>query len=102
MSSRIIGIAACAMALGLTLGCTTERTEHERDARASYQDSERRAAYDHCRAAGQTDCDRILNGPIDPEHRTAPPPASSMDADRQAAYDRCRAAGDTDCDRYLR
>ena len=97
-----IGIAAFAMAFVITAGCTTERTEHEREARASYQDSERRAAYDHCRAAGQPDCDRILNGPIDPEHRTTPAPASSIDADRQASYDRCRAAGESDCDRYLR
>lgn len=96
-----MGVAAAALAFIITAGCTTERTEHEREARATYQDSERRAAYDHCRAAGQTDCDRILNAPIDPKH-PSPAPASAIEAERQASYDRCRAAGESDCDRYLR
>jgi hypothetical protein len=74
---------------------------------AANRDDTRRADFEHCRAEGRTDCDAILNAPVNsnvpPSY--APPP-SSGDAiraqERRAAYDRCVERGGTDCDALLR
>jgi len=76
-------------------GCATE--EHRMNVAASRDDS-RRAEFEHCRAEGRTDCDAILNAPV---NSNTPESDSVRDQERHKAYDRCVARGGTDCDDLL-
>ena len=77
-------------------GCATP--EHRMNVAASRDDT-RRSDFEHCRAEGRTDCDAILNAPVNPN---TPPEDSVRNQERRAAYDRCVARGGTDCDDLLR
>jgi hypothetical protein len=87
------GLIACAIFCG---GCATP--EH-RDAVAASHDEARRADFERCRAAGRTDCDTILNEPVDSSSYRGD---SVRERERRAAYDRCVAEAGHDCDDLLR
>lgn len=98
---RVVSVAAV---LGLTVfavygsGCyAPEHREHV----AAARDDDRRAAFDQCRADGRTDCDAILNAPVN-----STPARDSGDTvrerERHAAYDRCINEGGHDCDDLLK
>jgi len=94
-------LAALVVSLG---GCATDN--HRMDVAASRDDT-RRTEFEHCRAEGRTDCDAILNAPVNSNTPSAYPPAQpSGDTiraqERRAAYDRCVERGGTDCDSLLR
>ena len=76
-------------------GCATP--EHRMNVAASRDDT-RRSDFEHCRAEGRTDCDAILNAPVNPN---TPDGDSVRAQERRAAYDRCVARGGTDCDDLL-
>jgi hypothetical protein len=76
-------------------GCTT--SEHRMNVAASRDDT-RRTEFEHCRAEGRTDCDAILNTPV---NSNTPSGSSVREQERRAAYDRCVARGGTDCDDLL-
>lgn len=77
-------------------GCSTP--EHRMNV-AQSRDDTRRADFEHCRAQGRTDCDAILNAPVDsntPRHGD-----SVREQERREAYDRCVERNGTDCDDLL-
>lgn len=76
-------------------GCATD--EHRMNVAASRDDS-RRTEFEHCRAEGRTDCDAILNAPV---NSNTPDGDSVRDQERRRAYDRCVARNGTDCDDLL-
>ncbi len=79
-------------------GCAT--SEHRMDTAASRDDT-RRSDFEHCRAEGRSDCDAILNAPVN--HNVPPSSGDTVRAqERRAAYDRCVDRGGTDCDSLLR
>jgi len=77
-------------------GC--EVPEHRMNVAAS-QDDIRRSDFEHCRAEGRTDCDAILNAPVNSDTRDRD---TVRDQERRAAYDRCVERGGHDCDDLLR
>lgn len=95
------GITSMA-ALGLTAmmlfagGCTT--TEHRMNVAASRDDT-RRSEFEHCRAEGRSDCDAILNAPVN--SNTPQRGDSVREQERRDAYDRCVQRGGNDCDDLL-
>ena len=79
-------------------GCST--SEHRMDTAASRDDT-RRSDFEHCRAEGRTDCDAILNAPVN--HNVPPSDGDTVRAqERRAAYNRCVDRGGSDCDALLR
>ena len=84
-------------AYGLTVfvlfagGCATP--EHRMNVAAS-RDQERRTEFEHCRAEGRSDCDAILNAPVDSNTTSGD---SVREHERRAAYERCVAEGGRDC-----
>lgn len=76
-------------------GCTTP--EHRMNVAASRDDT-RRTEFEHCRAEGRTDCDAILNAPV---NSNSPNSDSVREQERRSAYDRCVARGGSDCDDLL-
>ena len=89
------------MALALSLfvifagGCAT--SEHRMDT-ASDRDETRRAQFEHCRDQGRTDCDAILNAPVNSNTTRSD---SVREQERREAYDRCVDRGGSDCDDLL-
>ena len=89
------------MALALSMlaifagGCAT--SEHRMDTAADRDDT-RRAQFEHCRDQGRTDCDAILNAPVNSNTARG---SSVRDQERRLAYDRCVDRGGTDCDDLL-
>lgn len=80
----------------LTAGCATP--EHRMNV-AEQRDDARRADFEHCRAEGRTDCDALLNAPVD---SNAPRRSDSVrEQERREAYDRCVERGGRDCDDLL-
>jgi len=67
------------------------------DAAASRDDT-RRTEFEHCRAQGRTNCDAILNAPV---NSNTPRGDAVRDQEARAAYDRCVARGGSDCDNLL-
>jgi hypothetical protein len=65
---------------------------------AADRDDTRRAQFEHCRDQGRTDCDAILNAPVNPNTTQS---ASVRDQERRLAYNRCIDRGGTDCDDLL-
>ena len=76
-------------------GCATHE---QRMNVAASRDDTRRADFEHCRAEGRTDCDAILNAPV---NSNTPDGDSVRAQERRSAYDRCVARGGTDCDDLL-
>ena len=95
------GITSMA-ALGLTAmmifagGCTT--SEHRMNVAASRDDT-RRSEFEHCRAEGRSDCDAILNAPVN--SNTPERGDSVREQERRDAYNRCVQRGGNDCDDLL-
>jgi len=89
---------ATALIVMFASGCYTP--EHRQETAAS-RDEQRRIDFDRCRAAGRTDCDAILNAPVN-----STPPVGSGDSvrehERRLAYDRCVSEGGRDCTDLLR
>lgn len=77
-------------------GCSTP--EHRMNVAAARDDT-RRSEFEHCRSEGRTDCDAILNAPVDPNTTRGD---SVREQERHDAYDRCVARNGTDCDDLLR
>jgi len=67
---------------------------------ASSRDADRRAAFDQCRADGRTDCDSILNPPVD--SGDAPNADAARQREWKAAYDRCVYEHGHDCNDLLK
>jgi len=78
-----------------TGGCTT--SEHRMNVAASRDDT-RRSEFEHCRAQGRSDCDAILNAPVNPNTSTG---SSIREQERREAYNRCVDRGGTNCDELL-
>lgn len=77
-------------------GCASP--EHRMNVAASRDDS-RRTEFEHCRDQGRTDCDAILNAPV---NSNTPGGDSIRERERRAAYDRCVERGGSDCDDLLK
>ena len=93
-TSRLaLAVAALTIFVG---GCAAP--EHRMNV-ASSRDETRRAEFDHCRAEGRTDCDAILNAPVN--SNTPSSGRSVREQERRAAYDRCVDRGGSDCDDLL-
>ncbi len=102
-SCKSLPWAACALIAigGLTAGCV-DSTEHRMNV-ASSRDETRREQFDHCREQGRSDCDAILNAPVN-SNTPVPPPDRGDTVRRQEAreaYDRCKERNGTDCDDLL-
>lgn len=86
-------LAALAIVMG---GCAAP--EHRMNVAASRDDA-RRTEFENCRAEGRTNCDAILNAPV---NSNTPHGASVREQERRDAYNRCVARNGTDCDDLLR
>lgn len=84
-------IALVALAILAAGGCAAP--EHRMNVAASRDDT-RRADFERCRSEGRTDCDAILNAPV---NSNTPPRDSVREQERREAYDRCVARGGSDC-----
>lgn len=65
---------------------------------AASRDDARRSEFEHCRAEGRTDCDAVLNAPV---NSNAPGSDSVREQELRTAYDRCVARGGSNCDDLL-
>ena len=77
-------------------GCAT--SEHRMNTAADRDDT-RRAQFEHCRDQGRTDCDAILNAPVNSNTARGD---SVREQERRVAYDHCVDRGGSDCDDLLR
>lgn len=89
----IVGLGGLALFAG---GCASP--EHRMNVAASRDDT-RRSEFEHCRDQGRTDCDAILNAPV---NSNTPRGDAVRDQEAHAAYDRCVARGGSDCQDLLR
>jgi hypothetical protein len=88
-------LALAALAI-LVAGCAAP--EHRMNVAADRDDT-RRADFEHCRAEGRTDCDAILNAPVNSDRPVRGD--SVRDQERREAYNRCVARNGSDCDDLL-
>jgi len=95
-ASQLAAAAVATAVLLLTAGCASP--EHRMES-AARRDDTRRADFEQCRNAGGTDCDRILNAPVNSNTGSGD---RVREQEQRAAYDRCVARGGTDCDALLR
>ena len=65
---------------------------------AADRDDARRTDFEHCRSAGRTDCDAILNAPVNSNTTRGD---SVREQERRDAYNRCVDRGGADCDELL-
>jgi hypothetical protein len=65
---------------------------------AASRDESRRAEFERCRDEGRSDCDAILNAPV---NSNTPHRDSVREQERRAAYNRCIDRGGSDCDDLL-
>ena len=79
----------------LTSGCASD--EHRMNVAASRDDT-RRSQFEHCRAEGRSDCDAILNAPVNSNTTERD---SVREQERRDAYNRCVERGGSDCDDLL-
>lgn len=92
ISSSALALAALTVFIG---GCSAP--EHRMNVAASRDDT-RRSDFEHCRAAGRSDCDAILNAPV---NSNTPSGTTIESQERRAAYNRCVDRGGSDCDDLL-
>jgi hypothetical protein len=98
MKTSTINAALIPMTLMILLGGCVATPEHRMNVAAARDDT-RRSEFEHCRAEGRSDCDAILNAPVD----SAPSHGDSVrEQERHQAYDRCMERNGTDCDDLLR
>lgn len=76
-------------------GCASP--EHRMNVAAS-RDEARRDDFERCRADGRSDCDAILNAPVNSNTDRGD---SVREQERRDAYNRCVDRGGTDCDDLL-
>ncbi len=96
MSRLAAAVCAALVVIGAG-GCSTP--EH-RMASAASRDDARRTEFERCRAEGRTDCDAILNTPVNSNTTTSGD--AVRERERRTAYDRCVNEGGHDCDDLLR
>ncbi len=82
-------LAAAALTIFIG-GCAAP--EHRMNVAASRDDT-RRSEFEHCRAAGRSDCDAILNAPV---NSNTPGGNTVREQERRAAYDRGVDRGGSD------
>jgi hypothetical protein len=79
-------------------GCAAP--EHRMNVAASRDDT-RRDDFEHCRAQGRSDCDAILNAPVN-SNTAAPYHGDSVrEQERREAYNRCIERNGSNCDDLL-
>jgi hypothetical protein len=76
-------------------GCAT--SEHRMNVAAGRDDA-RRTDFEQCRAQGRSDCDAILNAPVNSNTGRGD---SVREQERRDAYNRCVDRGGSDCDDLL-
>jgi PBP1b-binding outer membrane lipoprotein LpoB len=91
-SKTALALATLAIFVG---GCAT--SEHRMDTAANRDDA-RRTNFEQCRADGRSDCDTILNAPVNSNTSRGD---SVREQERRDAYNRCVNRGGTDCDDLL-
>jgi hypothetical protein len=91
MTVLILGVSAVVGAGG----CAS--SEHRLNVAASRDDT-RRSEFEHCRSEGRTDCDAILNAPVNSNTGRGD---VVRDQEARAAYDRCVARSGSNCDDLL-
>ena len=79
----------------LGTGCVTPESRMNA---AESRDDTRRAEFEHCRDQGRSDCDAILNQPV---NSTGSRRDSVREQERREAYNRCVDRGGNDCDDLL-
>jgi hypothetical protein len=92
LSRAALTLSAMSILVG---GCAT--SEHRMDTAANRDDS-RRTDFEHCRDAGRSDCDAILNAPVNSNTYRSD---SVREQERRQAYNRCVDRGGTGCDDLL-
>jgi hypothetical protein len=95
---RSMSVAALSLATLMSFASGCAAPEHRMNVAASRDDA-RRSEFEQCRAQGRTDCDAILNAPVDsntPYHGD-----SVREQERREAYNRCVERNGTDCDDLL-
>ena len=97
--NRIAYLAACGLAASVMFAGGCASPEHRMNV-AESRDDTRRADFERCRAEGRTDCDAILNAPVNSNTTTSGD--AVRERERHAAYDRCVNEGGHDCDDLLR
>jgi PBP1b-binding outer membrane lipoprotein LpoB len=91
-SKMSLTLATLAIFVG---GCAT--AEHRMNTAANRDDA-RRTNFEQCRAEGRSDCDAILNAPVNSNTSRGD---SVREQERRDAYNRCVARSGTDCDDLL-
>jgi hypothetical protein len=79
-------------------GCAAP--EHRMNVAASRDDT-RRADFEHCRAEGRSDCDAILNAPVNSNNPAPYRGDSVREQERREAYNRCVERNGSNCDDLL-
>jgi hypothetical protein len=89
-------LALSALAV-LTSGCASDASRMHR---AASRDEARRAEFEHCRANGGSNCDAILNEPVNSNTYRSDTYRGDAVREQEAreAYDRCVQRGGSDCD----
>jgi len=90
-------IAAASLAAWVVFAGGCAAPEHRMNVAAARDDT-RRVEFEHCRDQGRTDCDAILNAPVNDNTSSRD---SVRDQERRAAYNRCVDRGGSDCDDLL-
>jgi hypothetical protein len=91
-SKAALALATLAIAIG---GCAT--SEQRMDTAAN-RDDVRRSEFEHCRDQGRSDCDAILNAPVNSNTNRGD---TVREQERRDAYNRCVDRGGTGCDDLL-
>jgi hypothetical protein len=94
--SKSTATAGLAALMIFAAGCVAP--EHRMNVAADRDDA-RRTEFEHCRAEGRSDCDAILNAPVN--SNTPYRGDSVREQERREAYNRCIARNGTDCDDLL-
>src|ERR1700733_6404409 len=91
-SKTALTLATLAIVVG---GCAT--SEYRMEAAANRDDA-RRTNFEHCRTEGRSDCDTILNAPVNSNTSRGD---SVREQERREAYNRCVDRGGADCNDLL-
>lgn len=95
--NRLRSTAALTLVAFMAVAGGCAAPEHRMNV-AESRDDARRDNFEQCRSEGRTDCDAILNAPVNSNtHRGD----SVREQERRDAYDRCVDRGGADCDDLL-
>ena len=95
--NRLRSAAALTLVAFVMVGSGCVAPEHRMN-NAAVRDDARRDDFERCRAAGRSDCDTILNEPVNSNTERGD---AVREQERRDAYDRCVARNGTDCDDLL-